>query len=102
MKKQHLPEKTCAYCQRPFLWRKKWQRCWDEVRYCSERCKRQARIEQRFFKLLSIEGATRLILKKNGGLSQGNPIRINRQHDPNNKKATVNSKPYNHALKGCV
>ncbi|WP_162689798.1 DUF2256 domain-containing protein, partial [Acinetobacter sp. CFCC 11171] len=22
---------------------KKWQRCWDEVRYCSERCKRESR-----------------------------------------------------------
>ncbi|MCJ8162448.1 DUF2256 domain-containing protein [Acinetobacter zhairhuonensis] len=43
MKKQHLPEKICAYCQRPFTWRKKWQRCWDEVKYCSERCKRHAR-----------------------------------------------------------
>ncbi|MFD1436850.1 DUF2256 domain-containing protein [Acinetobacter terrae] len=28
---------------RPFSWRKKWQRCWDEVRYCSERCKRQSK-----------------------------------------------------------
>jgi hypothetical protein len=37
---QHLPEKVCQCCQRPFTWRKKWQRCWDEVRYCSERCKR--------------------------------------------------------------
>ncbi|MEZ8709474.1 DUF2256 domain-containing protein, partial [Vibrio alginolyticus] len=21
-------------------WRKKWQRCWDDVIYCSERCRR--------------------------------------------------------------
>nr|WP_228146597.1 DUF2256 domain-containing protein [Acinetobacter sp. ANC 3903] len=28
---------------RPFTWRKKWQRCWEEVRYCSERCKREPR-----------------------------------------------------------
>ncbi|MDB9695299.1 DUF2256 domain-containing protein [Acinetobacter nosocomialis] len=26
-----------------FDWRKKWERCWEEVKYCSERCKRQAR-----------------------------------------------------------
>ncbi|UOG19607.1 DUF2256 domain-containing protein [Acinetobacter sp. PK01] len=32
------------YCKRPFTWRKKWQRCWDEVKYCSKRCKRQARL----------------------------------------------------------
>ncbi|WP_092746768.1 DUF2256 domain-containing protein [Acinetobacter boissieri] len=43
MKKQHLPEKICVYCHRPFSWRKKWQRCWNEVKYCSERCKREAK-----------------------------------------------------------
>ncbi|WP_308436473.1 DUF2256 domain-containing protein [Acinetobacter seifertii] len=43
MKKQHLPQKICVYCKRPFDWRKKWERCWEEVKYCSERCKRQAR-----------------------------------------------------------
>ncbi|WP_084631312.1 DUF2256 domain-containing protein [Ferrimonas senticii] len=33
--------KLCAVCQRPFQWRKKWQQCWQQVRYCSERCRRQ-------------------------------------------------------------
>ncbi|MBJ9977300.1 DUF2256 domain-containing protein [Pseudomonas sp. S75] len=41
MKKRDLPEKTCSCCGRPFSWRKKWERCWDEVRYCSQRCRRQ-------------------------------------------------------------
>lgn len=40
MKKQHLPEKICPVCQRPFQWRKKWERNWEEVKYCSERCRR--------------------------------------------------------------
>ncbi|MAS95756.1 MAG: hypothetical protein CMO55_21345 [Verrucomicrobiales bacterium] len=40
MKKQHLPEKICLVCGRPFKWRKKWESCWDEVKYCSERCRR--------------------------------------------------------------
>ncbi|WP_308700864.1 DUF2256 domain-containing protein [Pseudoduganella guangdongensis] len=22
-------------------WRRKWAQCWDEVKYCSERCRRQ-------------------------------------------------------------
>lgn len=39
-RKPHLPTKTCHVCQRPFAWRKKWERVWDEVRYCSERCRR--------------------------------------------------------------
>ncbi|MCE7518304.1 DUF2256 domain-containing protein [Vreelandella titanicae] len=34
-RKQHLPQKDCAQCQRPFPWRKKWACCWNEVRYCS-------------------------------------------------------------------
>lgn len=40
MKKIDLPVKTCVTCALPFTWRKKWARCWDEVRYCSERCRR--------------------------------------------------------------
>ena len=40
-KKGDLPTKTCATCGRPFAWRKKWARSWDEVRFCSERCRRE-------------------------------------------------------------
>ncbi|WP_343561826.1 DUF2256 domain-containing protein [Kiloniella sp. b19] len=38
MKKQHLPLKLCPVCQRPFIWRRKWAKVWDEVKYCSKRC----------------------------------------------------------------
>ncbi|WP_421708006.1 DUF2256 domain-containing protein [Algihabitans sp.] len=41
--KAELPRKTCAHCGRPFTWRKKWERVWDTVRYCSERCRRARR-----------------------------------------------------------
>jgi len=41
VKKAHLPEKPCLHCGLPFTWRKKWERVWDEVKYCSERCRRQ-------------------------------------------------------------
>ncbi|MEJ5064647.1 MULTISPECIES: DUF2256 domain-containing protein [Erwinia] len=40
-KKSELPVKICAVCGRPFSWRRKWANCWEEVRYCSERCRRQ-------------------------------------------------------------
>ncbi|WP_312390327.1 DUF2256 domain-containing protein [Pseudomonas sp.] len=43
MKKAHLPQKVCPVCGLPFSWRKRWERCWDEVRYCSERCRRARR-----------------------------------------------------------
>lgn len=39
VKKQHLPEKICPRCNRPFTWRKKWEKVWDEVKYCSDRCR---------------------------------------------------------------
>ncbi|MGB1160865.1 MAG: DUF2256 domain-containing protein [Alphaproteobacteria bacterium] len=39
-KKSDLPTKICPVCQLSFAWRKKWARHWDEVIYCSERCRR--------------------------------------------------------------
>ena len=33
--------KVCPVCGRPFQWRKKWKDVWEEVRYCSERCRRR-------------------------------------------------------------
>ncbi|MFC7609928.1 DUF2256 domain-containing protein [Teichococcus aestuarii] len=33
--KPNLPQKPCAGCGRPFAWRRKWARVWDEVRFCS-------------------------------------------------------------------
>ncbi|MET1078567.1 MAG: DUF2256 domain-containing protein [Pseudomonas sp.] len=41
MKKSLLPIKACTTCGLPFAWRKKWARCWDQVKYCSERCRRR-------------------------------------------------------------
>ncbi|MEQ6886526.1 DUF2256 domain-containing protein [Salicola sp. Rm-C-2C1-2] len=43
MSHKPLPEKICPVCQRPFKWRRKWARCWDQVTYCSERCRRHRR-----------------------------------------------------------
>ena len=34
------PTKQCAGCGRTITWRKKWERDWDQVRWCSERCRR--------------------------------------------------------------
>ncbi|MBB2962694.1 DUF2256 domain-containing protein [Methylobacterium sp. R2-1] len=46
-RKGDLPQKICARCGRPFTWRKKWERVWDEVRYCSDRCRAEAKREAR-------------------------------------------------------
>ena len=40
-RKQDLPEKVCESCGRPFAWRKKWGRVWDQVKYCSDACRRK-------------------------------------------------------------
>lgn len=44
-KKADLPTKTCPVCQKPFAWRKKWDRDWDNVIYCSKRCRTAAKSE---------------------------------------------------------
>ena len=47
VKKENLPVKTCVVCNRPFTWRKKWERCWDEVTTCSKSCNAARRREKR-------------------------------------------------------
>tara|TARA_B100000768_G_scaffold178403_1_gene194130 strand:- start:5093 stop:5236 length:144 start_codon:yes stop_codon:yes gene_type:complete len=39
-KKSDLPEKICPVCKLPFSWRKKWERNWKNVIYCSRKCKK--------------------------------------------------------------
>lgn len=59
MKRDDLPTKICETCGRTFAWRKKWERSWDEVRYCSDLCRREkpgdldARLEAAILELLS-------------------------------------------------
>ena len=42
--------KICQRCGRLIEWRKKWESCWDEVRFCSARCRRRkpSKIDQQF------------------------------------------------------
>jgi len=40
MKKSELPQKICLVCKLPFVWRKKWEKNWNEVKYCSEKCRK--------------------------------------------------------------
>jgi hypothetical protein len=32
-------DKTCAACGRTITWRKKWERDWDNVKFCSDACR---------------------------------------------------------------
>ena len=42
-KKSDLPQKICQHCGRPFSWRKKWEKVWEQVLYCSDRCRGERR-----------------------------------------------------------
>ncbi|MDG5494247.1 MULTISPECIES: DUF2256 domain-containing protein [Azospirillaceae] len=44
--KADLPQKICAHCGRPFTWRRKWARDWEQVKYCSDAC-RQGKMPKR-------------------------------------------------------
>jgi hypothetical protein len=43
VKKADLPRKSCAHCGFPIVWRKKWARDWEAVRFCSDRCRSDAK-----------------------------------------------------------
>lgn len=43
VKKENLPSKICVICNRPYSWRKKWEKCWEDVTTCSKSCNRKRR-----------------------------------------------------------
>ncbi len=40
MRTKPLPEKPCEVCGRRIVWRKKWERDWDNIKVCSEACRK--------------------------------------------------------------
>ena len=61
------PPKTCVACGREIQWRKKWERDWDNVRYCSAACRRHKvkpideRLEAAILDLLAQRGPNKTI-----------------------------------------
>ena len=59
--------KSCRSCGRRIEWRKKWEKNWDEVVYCSQACRRHGvtardrELEQRIRDLLAARSATSTI-----------------------------------------
>jgi hypothetical protein len=41
--KSYLPSKPCVTCGREMTWRKAWEKNWEQVKYCSEKCRRGAK-----------------------------------------------------------
>lgn len=42
--KSGLPAKPCARCGRTMVWRKKWRLNWESVKYCSDACRKAAKM----------------------------------------------------------
>lgn len=51
----NLPTKVCVVCERPFTWRKKWERDWDEVTTCSKRCNAERKKQARSISRLGLD-----------------------------------------------
>ena len=43
MSNENRPSKPCAACGRRIEWRKKWERDWPNVKYCSDACRRSSK-----------------------------------------------------------
>ena len=60
-------EKTCAACGRTIEWRRKWERDWDNVRYCSDGCRkhkpsvREQALEDTILRMLRERGVGKTI-----------------------------------------
>jgi hypothetical protein len=49
-RKENLPQKTCVICGRPFYWRKKWSKVWNEIKYCSDKCRVKSKLIKKYEK----------------------------------------------------
>jgi hypothetical protein len=45
IKKSDLPIKICAVCGKEMMWRKRWEKNWETIKYCSKRCRRNKQSE---------------------------------------------------------
>ncbi|WP_082537134.1 MULTISPECIES: DUF2256 domain-containing protein [unclassified Aureimonas] len=52
-RKGDLPVKTCVQCGRPMVWRKKWEKTWEEVKFCSDRCRNESKTRKPVTKTVS-------------------------------------------------
>lgn len=58
------PSKICEVCGREMTYRKSWAKNWDQVKYCSERCRRNKKSEDfrsAILDLLKVRGTGKTI-----------------------------------------
>ena len=69
--------KTCQSCGRTIEWRKKWERDWDQVRYCSTACRKRGvtdedrRLETTILDLLAQRARTSTICPSDAARAVG-------------------------------
>lgn len=66
MKESTLKEKICIVCGRKMQWRARWSKNWDQVKYCSDRCRKakgqdSAELENKILQLLTTRSAVSTI-----------------------------------------
>jgi len=72
-----VAEKTCASCGRRIEWRKKWADNWDDVKYCSDACRRRKvtkvdrELEAKILELLGQRAATATICPSDAARAVG-------------------------------
>lgn len=72
-----MPVKVCASCGREMQWRKKWAANWDDVRYCSDACRRRKvsgvdrRLEESIRELLEARSADATICPSDAARAVG-------------------------------
>ena len=69
--------KTCQSCGRTIEWRRKWERDWEQVRYCSTACRRRGvsdvdrRLEDTILDLLAQRARTSTICPSDAARAVG-------------------------------
>ena len=54
--KSSLPSKICLACGREMTWRKSWAKNWDDVKYCSDKCRSdKSKIKSKQDNLIAID-----------------------------------------------
>jgi hypothetical protein len=58
--------KPCAVCGRTINWRKKWERDWPSIRYCSDACRKRAKAQSSQAVDAALEAAILALLNQRG------------------------------------
>lgn len=58
-----MRSKVCDYCGRSFQWRKKWEKDWEQVKFCSSSCRHHGKDKEN----PSLESSLMELLKQRSG-----------------------------------